>query len=81
MWSEWCCADAPSDLGRNTNRRLVLRRRFVRSRRRSRQRGAGYGETTSAGQFGAAAPLESAQLIRPIGGPRTNGVSGLLAVT
>ena len=41
----------------------------------------GHGDGVSVGQFGAVAPFVSAQLIRPFGGPSTNGLSGLLAVT
>lgn len=41
----------------------------------------GYGEGTSVGQFGAVAPFESAQLIRPFGNALTVGLSGEFAVT
>ncbi len=45
--------------------------------RRALPLGLGYGDGTSAGQSGAVpAPFESAQLIRPSGGPLTNGLSG-----
>ena len=39
-----------------------------------------YGDGTRTGQLGAAAPLLSAQLMRPLGAARTNGATGELAV-
>src|SRR5205823_11828325 len=41
--------------------------------------GSSYGDGTSGGQFGRAPPLESAQLIRPLGAAFTTGLIGVLA--
>ena len=35
----------------------------------------GYGDGTSAGQFGTVAPLLSVQLMRPLGAARTTGLT------
>jgi hypothetical protein len=40
-----------------------------------------YGDGVSVGQFGAVAPFESAQLIRPFGNAFTTGLSGECAAT